>query len=232
MRYFYYFLYIGWHWNFTLAYFVIRHEIAGERKYGIRTTGTYNLSDAIAREDRQYATWYEPVNYYSAGWLFDRLQPADLQTGFLDVGCGKGRVLAMAAAYGFRHITGIDFSPKLYMAANRLRAELETAYADLSIAVHCVNARYYEVPDTTGVIFLFNPFDAPMMELFIEQVKKSLQRLPRAVKILYANPQCRQLWIDAGFRETDAFVKLVHLKGSVLEFAPGALTPGCGMLGK
>lgn len=217
MLYIYYFIYIAWNWNFSLAFFVIRHEIAGERKYGIRTTGTYNLSDAIAKEDRQHATWYEPINYYSAGWLFDQLQPADIQTGFLDVGCGKGRVLAMAAAYGFRQVTGIDFSPKLYAAAVSLTAMLETRHAGLSIRVHCVNARYYIIPDTTGVIFLFNPFDAPMMEEFIARVQESLQRKPRRLKVLYANPQCKQLWLDAGFAETASFEKLDHLKGSVLE---------------
>lgn len=221
MLYLFYFLYIGWHWNFELAWFVIRHEMIGEKQYGIRTIGTYNLSDAIEKNDRRYATWYEPVNYYSAGWLFDQLQPADIQTQLLDVGCGKGRVLAVAAAYGFRRLCGIDFSPKLIKSAMRVKTMLEGRYPGISTEVLCMNVRDYDVPDTVGVIFLFNPFDAAMMELFIARVKTSLRRSPRPLKVLYANPQCRQLWADAGFTETAAFTKLEHLQGCVLEYSAG-----------
>ncbi len=220
MLYFYYFLYIGWHWNFNLAWFVIRHEIAGERRYGIRTTGTYNLKDALSKADRQYATWYEPVNYYSAGWLFDQLQPADTSAHFLDVGCGKGRVMAIAAAHGFKAITGIDFSPQLCAAATRLADELIPRHPGLSAEVLCMNVRDYSVPDTVGVIFLFNPFSEEMMTIFAAQVTASLHRRPRRLTVLYANPQCRQCWLDAGFTETATFTKLEHLKGSVLVFEP------------
>ncbi|RPE05953.1 class I SAM-dependent methyltransferase [Chitinophaga lutea] len=220
MLYFYYFLYIGWHWNFNLAWFVIRHEMAGERQYGIHTTGTYNLKDALSKDDRRHATWYEPVNYYSAGWLFGQLQPADISVHFLDVGCGKGRVLAIAAAHGFTKITGIDFSPRLCAAAMRLVDELQARHPALSAEVICMNVRDYAVPDTVGVIFLFNPFTDDMMAIFIAQVMASLHRRPRRLKVLYANPQCKEPWLDAGFTETAAFTKLEHLKGSVLVFEP------------
>jgi len=228
MRYFFYFIYIGWHWNFNLAWFVIRHERAGERRYGLRTTGTYNLADTIAKADRPHATWYEPVNYSSAGRLFDKVQPADVRTHFLDVGCGKGRVLAIAAAYGFRRLTGIDFSPRLCAAARRVQAALERQYPGIAADIQCINVRDYDLPGTVGVIFLFNPFDEAMMELFVEKVKTSLHHHPRPLKVLYANPQCKQLWLNAGFEETAAFEKLHHLRGSVLEFSAGknVILPG------
>lgn len=224
MLYLFYFLYIGWHWNFQLAWFVIRHEMEGERRYNIRTTGTYSLRDAIAKDDRLHATWYEPVNYYSAHWLFDQLKPADLTSHFLDAGCGKGRALAIAAAYGFRKVTGIDFSPKLSAAAASLSQELTARYSGLAVEVNCINVRDYDIPDSVGIIFLFNPFDAPMMEIFIARVKASLYRAPRTVKVLYANPQCKQLWLDAGFAESASFQQLEHLKGSVLIHHTGAVT--------
>ena len=76
---------------------------------------------------------------------------------------------------------------------------------------------YYYIPETVGVIFLFNPFDAVIMDVFIRKVSESLQRKNRPMKILYANPQCKQQWLDAGFKETASFVKLRYLQGSVLE---------------
>jgi hypothetical protein len=37
------------------------------------------------------------------------------------------------------------------------------------------------------------------------------------MKILYANPQFKHLWQDAGFAEVTSFVKKDMLRGSVLE---------------
>src|SRR5882757_4820734 len=104
MRYLLYFLYLEWHWGFRLAYFITRYEISGEKKYGIHTIGINNLSPTVPAEDRKHLSRYEPINYYTSSRLFDYLQPADLTTTLLDAGCGKGRLLAMGAAYGFSDI--------------------------------------------------------------------------------------------------------------------------------
>lgn len=206
MRYIRYFLYLAWHWDLELAWFIIRREIAGEKKYGIRTIGTHYLGDAISSEAKAQATQYEPVNYYTAEWLMDHVTEKEKQTGFLDVGCGKGRMLAVAAAYGFKEITGVEFSPSLCAAIPPGKYN-----------VLCVDARKMEVPDSAGVIFLFNPFNETAMADFTERVKESLQRRPRSIKVLYANPQHKELWLDAGWKETAGFEKLRYLKGSVLE---------------
>lgn len=207
MRYLIHFLYVSWYWDVRLACFIVWHEIKGEKRYGIRTIGTDNLKSSVAAADRAHATMYEPVNYYTADTLLRHVTEEELHTAFLDVGCGKGRVLAMAQALGFREVIGIELSPKLCADAQAIPL----------VTVHCVNAKDYVVPDNVGVIFLFNPFDETVMAAFIENVRKSVQRKKRPLKILYANPVCKQLWLDAGFRETVAFVKFTYLQGSVLE---------------
>jgi SAM-dependent methyltransferase len=217
MRYLLYFFYLEWYWGFRLAHFIIRYEITGEKKYGIRTIGVDHLPRAISAEDRKHLSMYEPVNYYTSSRLFDYLQPADFTTTLLDVGCGKGRLLAMGAAYGFSDLIGIDLSKKLCDAAVAVCRGIKNRYPDKSITVECVDARYYGIPETVGVIFLFNPFDALVMDEFIQKVSESLYRKNRPLKVLYANPQCKQQWLDAGFTETASFVKLRYLQGSVLE---------------
>ncbi len=217
MRYLLYFLYLEWYWGFRLANFIIRHEISGEKKYSIRTIGIKNLSGAVSMEDRKHLNRYEPLNYYTSCRLFNYLQPDDITTTFLDVGCGKGRLLAMGAAYGFSNIIGIDFSKKLCDAATRVCRGIKTKYPDTSITIECADARHYRIPETIGVLFLFNPFDAVVMEKFIEKVSESLSRKNRPLKVLYANPQCKQQWLQAGFKETASFVKLRYLQGCVLE---------------
>ena len=217
MRYLLYFFYLEWYWGIRLAYFIIRHEIGGEKKYGIHTIGNDNLSGAISDEDRKHVSTYEPVNYYTSGRLFDYLQPTDLKTTLLDVGCGKGRVLAMGAAYGFSDIIGIDFSKKLCDAAANVCSVIKTKYPDRSVIIECADARNYRIPETVGVIFLFNPFDAVVMDEFIKKVSESLCRKNRPLKVLYANSQCKQQWLKAGFKEIASFVKNKYLQGSVME---------------
>jgi len=85
------------------------------------------------------------------------------------------------------------------------------------MTIECTDARHYFIPERVGVIFLFNPFDAIVMEEFIQKVFESLYRKNRPLKVLYANPQCKQQWLDAGFKEIASFVKLRYLQGSVLE---------------
>lgn len=189
-----------------MAWFVIRREIAGERKYGLRTIGTHYLGDVDSDDARAQATQYEPVNYYSAEWLMDHVTEAEKKTGFLDVGCGRGRMLAMAEAYGFETITGVEFSPELCKSVK-----------PGNYTIVCTDARKMDIPDHTGVIFLFNPFNEPAMVAFVERVKESLARRPREIKVLYANPQHMDVWLHAGWKETDSFEKLRYLKGSVLE---------------
>jgi cyclopropane fatty-acyl-phospholipid synthase-like methyltransferase len=149
--------------------------------------------------------------------LFDYLQPVDFTTTLLDVGCGKGRLLAMGAAYGFSDIIGIDLSKKLCDNAANVCRGIKTKYPDISITIECADARHYCIPETVGVIFLFNPFDALVMDEFIRKVFESLHRKNRPLKVLYANPQCKQQWLDAGFQEIASFIKMRYLHGSVLE---------------
>ena len=217
MRYLLYFFYLEWYWGFRLAHFIIRYEISGEKKYGIRTIGHDNLWGAVSAEDRMHVSIYEPLNYYTSSRLFNFLQPTDFSSTLLDVGCGKGRLLAMGAAYGFSDIIGIDISKKLCDMASRVCDGIKTRYPHISFAIDCSDARHYCIPDNVGVIFLFNPFDSVVMEEFIQKVFESLERKNRPLKILYANPQCKQQWLDAGFNEIASFTKLRYLQGSVLE---------------
>ena len=62
--YFKYFRFIQKHWDFRLAAFTIYHEIIGEKKYGIDTTGSDELKKLSKTGiDISHATIYMPVSY-------------------------------------------------------------------------------------------------------------------------------------------------------------------------
>ena len=138
----------------------------------------------------------------------------------LDVGCGMGRVLAIAAHSGFRRIIGIDLSEKMCRYSASTAQRLMKQQQGISIAVTRIDAFDYDIPDTVGVLFLFNPFDEIIMQGFLEQLKLSLQRQPRPIKVLYANCQCKDLWLNAGFIISYSFCKMEFLEGVVFTYQP------------
>ncbi len=216
-----YFFYLGWNWNFRLASLIILHEIRGEKKYKVKTTGIYDLTTSVSEADRTHASIYQPINYFIAEWLFMQIDPAEkLHSRFLDSGCGRGRVLAMAAYHGFKKITGFDISPKLCHEAIMMVDGIQADYPDTQFNILQEDARYFDIPDDTGYIFLFNPFDKVVMVEFVQNVLKSVSRNPRKITILYANPECRQIWEKAGFVKTAEVRKLKWLQGMVLTNMP------------
>jgi SAM-dependent methyltransferase len=216
-----YFLYLGWNWNFKLACIITWHEIRGEKKYGVQTTGIDDLTSSVAANELDHASIYQPINYYVAEWLFNQIEPTDiLEKRLLDAGCGRGRVLAMGAYFGFKHITGIDISPKLCHESIETVDRLVEKYPETHFEVLQEDACSYKIPDDTSTIFLFNPFDKVIMEPFVQHVLKSLERKPRKLKILYANPECRQVWEEAGFVKVAEVRKLKWLQGMVFTNMP------------
>jgi 2-polyprenyl-3-methyl-5-hydroxy-6-metoxy-1,4-benzoquinol methylase len=211
-----YFFYLAWNWSFQLAVFIIRHEIRGEKKYGINTIGVDELND-LPKEKKAHASVYQPINYYTAETLFNELVLEDLQGALLDLGCGKGRIFGIGAAYGFKEIVGVDFLESLCTDAIQTAQKVATKYSDVKMKVVCQDASNYIIPDNTSTIFLFNPFDAVILEEVIKHINKSQQQNPRPIKILYANPVWKKVLEKEGFIETFYFQKMTYLEGSILE---------------
>lgn len=112
---------------------------------------------------------------------------------FIDLGCGKGRVLLMASEFGFRSVSGIELNPHLCAAAQqnvqrwqrkRSRKEIEVICADvLSAPLLAV-----QPPDVPLLLFLFNSFEAAMVRELMERI--TLLALVRSapIYVLYVHP--------------------------------------------
>jgi SAM-dependent methyltransferase len=232
LSYFKYFFYLGWNWNFRLASAILYYEIKGEKKYRISTIGTYDLNTSVSEKDRKHASIYQPVNYYIGEWLFKQLEDQDIRSkSFLDAGCGKGRAMVMAAHFGFKEVSGFDISPKMCNEAITNINKVQCQFPGTKFEVVCSDARTAIISDNIGVIFLFNPFAKIIMKVFITRVMDSLKKNPRNLMVLYANPECRDLWEAAGFEPINQIEKLYWLQGLVLFYQPplekGTKKPGC-----
>ncbi len=216
LHYIQYFLFLAINWNPRIAAYIVYHEVKGEKKYGIQTTGINELKSVKAAGiDITHATIYMPVIYPLIEEAFEHL-PAK-RNHFLDMGCGKGRVLCVAADKGFRRVTGIDFSkPLCFDAEDNMQIALNKNKL-VSFEVINDDVRNYTIPNDVDCIFFFNPFDETIMKVVLKNILLSLKENERKLTIIYANPLHKELFTNAGFIETFYRKKLTYLELSVLE---------------
>ena len=241
LRYIRYFGYISFNWNIPIAARILRTEISGEKKYGINTTGADELKDLDEMGiDTTHATIYMPVSYELLEEIFKQLQlltsrewevgnernsstnsaaPNSLLANihFLDIGCGKGRAMCVAAHKGFRKITGIDFSKKLCEAAEHNCLITQRKIPAIEFKIINNDAFYYDISEDVDCIFMFNPFDEIIMSGVANNINESLRQHPRKMKIIYVNPLHKSLFTNAGFQEIYHSKKMKYLEVAILE---------------
>lgn len=222
-----YFSYISFNWNIRIATHILLQEIKGEKKYGINTTGADELKKLEEKGiDISHATIYMPVSYLLLDEIFDQLnsltlKPLNLATfkpcnHFLDIGCGKGRALCVAAHHGFKKITGIDLSKELCEQARLNCSITQQRIPAAQFSVINNDAFYYEIPADVDCIFMFNPFDEVIMSGVVENIVESLQQHPRNISIAYVNPLHKELFVRAGFKEVYYSKRMKYLEVSIL----------------
>lgn len=213
-----YFFFLFTNWNIRIAWVMIRQEISGEKKYGIHTTGADELFKLEKQGiDISHATIYMPVSYSLLEEIFKQLRLNQSQTHFLDIGCGKGRALCVAAHHGFEKLTGLDFSKDLCETAKQNLAITKEQFPQIEYKIINNDAFYFEIPADVDHIFLFNPFDEIIMSAVVNNICISLQKNPRAITIIYVNPLHKELFVKAGFEETWYTKKMKYLEASLLE---------------
>ena len=215
--YFRYFFFISSNWNAKLAFFTVYHEIKGERKYGIDTIKIDRLHQLkIDSENLVHSSIYQGANYYVVEKAFDFLKSEKVNNSIVDFGCGKGRAMAVAAFYGFKNITGIDFSRKLCNAAEDNIAKIKSKYPSTNFSVICLDAVNYKIEKDTQTFFFFNPFDEVVMVKVAKNILASLKENPRKIYIVYVNPLHKEIFQSAGFQEEYYLKKMEYIELSIL----------------
>lgn len=217
IKYIRYFLYLAYNWNMRIARHIIKHEITGERKYGIDSTGADELATLERKGvDISHATIYMPASYDLLEAVFNRLKDEKL-SHFIDIGCGKGRAMSVAAHYGFNKVSGIDFSKELCQAAVENLEKVKLQLPLLIFQVVNNDAFYYDIPKDVDCIFLFNPFDELIMSGVVKNIEHQRKQAEKDVFIIYLNPLHKELFIKKGYQEIFHSKKLNYLEASILQ---------------
>jgi SAM-dependent methyltransferase len=158
-------------------------------KYKTDTRNKISLHDlTVTGENKERGSFYQPTMALSFNRLLDTITLPP-ESVLVDFGCGKGRVLLLAALRGIKKAVGIEFSPELCaIARDNVRIVEQATGARLNIAVIEGDVTHYEIEDDQNVFFLFNPFDDVVLEAVVKNIQQSLQRKARQIAIIYYNP--------------------------------------------
>jgi SAM-dependent methyltransferase len=106
---------------------------------------------------------------------------------FVDYGCGKGRVLLVAAEFPFRKILGLEFAPQLAESARRNLKTYRAKNLKCSQSeVITGDATEYELSVEPQVLYFYSPFAPNVLNQVINRIESSWQRFPRDLLVLFS----------------------------------------------
>jgi len=156
-----------------------------DRRHGIETSKLVKR-DALTGMDeelREHAGDYVPGNPAVLKRIVRKSGVDPAAFTFVDLGCGKGRMLIAASEYPFRAILGIEADPDLFAVAER---NMVSAQASGRVSVVHQDARTADLPAADLFIYMYSPFRGPIFEQVAERLADLAGEPGRAVVIAYS----------------------------------------------
>jgi SAM-dependent methyltransferase len=118
------------------------------------------------------------------------------QCTFVDLGCGKGRALLIAAQLGFRQVVGVEFAGELVRTAEQNLTKLKVTNG---VVIHG-DAAEYTLPPGNLLIYFNNPFGDEIMRRVLKNLGGRILHGPIGdIYVAYARPTCAALLDAAPF---------------------------------
>lgn len=173
---------------------------AVDRRAGIVTTDEA-VAAHLRRDVAVYRRTWRALGWSGVARLLRKLAPSPDDV-LLDIGCGAGRILCAAARQPFRRVVGVELDPEFAALASSNIERLRGRRCPGEVVE--TDATTYVVPDDVTIVFLYNPFRGETLDRTLEQVLASYDRVPRRVRLVYANPVEDERVLAGGrFRPTD-----------------------------
>ncbi len=157
-------------------------DIPYDFKLGVDTEGTY-LEKSLRRiynTDYKDSNAYGPTTYYALNKI-KKLVNFSENDVFLDLGCGKGRVLFFFSNLKLKKIIGIEIDDFLYKSALSNLKRFRKIVTPIEI--HKIDAAKYKFSDET-IVFMYNPFGSQTTNQVFVNLQKNLKKNPRKIKLL------------------------------------------------
>lgn len=158
-----------------------------DRQFGTDTSGRI-LPDELGIEDsdaRDKAILYLPSPPSVTRWMLRNVVADPAGFTFIDLGCGKGRVLLLASQFPFRKVVGVEISAQLCAIARRNADIFTPGRSRAPIEILNADATQVAFPDGDLLIHMYHPFDPALTIRVMEHLGRSLALRPRRVVIAY-----------------------------------------------
>jgi len=176
--------------------------------HGVRTSGLIagrHLKSGH-RNDRHATAYYgvAPSVFHRLIQRWKRSKPCAPISAFtfLDVGAGMGRAVLLACNMPFLEVRGVELHPMLTrIARHNLQLWRAAGRVCAPVGIDCCDAIEVRWPNTPTLLFLFNPFSAPVLRRLLRHVAAAFAGRPRELDLLYVNnEQEGELEAAQGFR--------------------------------
>ena len=149
---------------------------------GIWTEGVYLKKQKSTFPD---ASIYVPTSYSSIYKILSSLTFSKDDI-FIDMGCGKGRVICLVATYKIDKVIGVELRKQLFKEA--LRNSKKMKNKNSKIILYNKDAAKYKFNNET-ILYMFYPFGIITFDRVIQNFRKSFIKNPRNIKIICGQHQ-------------------------------------------
>jgi SAM-dependent methyltransferase len=176
-----------------------------DRLHGVETSQEVSREalTGIPNEIRGQAGDYVPTH----AALFERIvQTSGVDPSrytFVDLGCGKGRILIVAAKYPFKAIVGVEADGSLCETAKQNLKRWGQGCPERRLTVVHRDARTFDWPEGNLFIFMYSPFRGPVFKRVAERLAGVAGEPGRAVVIAYSAD-----WEGDTLEQTGRFTRL------------------------
>lgn len=189
-------------------YFDIRSEVGGSYlEYLEKRHSNIDFSYVTKEErpDLYGGEYYEskPFDHSSIDRVFEEIKTLPCEKKFMDIGCGKGQILLMAAMSEMVKVGGIEWNTEIAEICKSNMSKLNV-YAEIIAG----DATEYRDIDGYSIFFLYNPFGEEAVRKVIKNILASREKRNRDIFLVYGNPFYHRAVVEDGKAQLYCQVKV------------------------
>jgi SAM-dependent methyltransferase len=202
----------------ALVRYAFRSKIADNNydKRNLTDTATRIENEQLAMpnaEAQSHATCYRTSSERFIGYLIEQLRINYQEYDFVDIGCGKGRVLLVASNFPFRSICGIELSQLAFQIAEKnIRTYRSIDRKCFNIHIRNLDARDFEPDVANTVYYFFEPFDTDVLKAVVTKLASKLRGRGKTIYVVCVwsdLPPVLKLFVALGFQTLRAQKMLI-----------------------
>ncbi len=188
-----------------------------EYSVGVEFTKTIRRKDV----DGEDAHGYYPTDWNVLGEVFEN-KVIEKTDAIIDFGCGKGAMMCSFAQMGFKTIGGCEYTSNIFDALVMNLNKLSVPYSvnvekprinEIACYHSDAGTLTYQLDDYNW-FSLFNPFGLVKTRQVINNIVCSVERKPRKVHIIYAEPMGHNVIMQTELFEVEKMYKTDFYEGS------------------